>query len=49
VNSKGYTPVQLLVLKTISSECFLEFAKSVIYDADVSLECKGPTGWTPLQ
>jgi hypothetical protein len=48
-NFKGYAPVQLLVLKTIRNEGFLELAKSVIYDPEVALECRGPTGWTPLQ
>jgi hypothetical protein len=48
-NFKGYTPVQLLVLKTIRNEAFLNLAKCVINDPEVVLDCRGPTGWTPLQ
>lgn len=36
-NFKGYTPVQLLVLKTISNDKFLEFTKAVLYDPEISL------------
>lgn len=46
---KGYTPVQLVVVKALAEEKYLDLAKILIYDEDVSLECRGPEGWTPLQ
>jgi hypothetical protein len=48
-NSKGYKPIQLLVLKAISNATFLPLSKKAIYDPAVSLDVKGPTGWNPLQ
>lgn len=48
-NNKGYKPIQLLILKAISSNVFMDLAKKAIYDPSVSLDAKGPTGWTPLQ
>ncbi len=48
-NNKGYRPIQLLVLKAISNNIFVDLAKKAVYDPTISLDNKGPTGWTPLQ
>jgi hypothetical protein len=49
MNMKGYTPVQLAVAKALAEEKYVDLAKILIYDEEISLECRGPEGWTPLQ
>lgn len=49
MNAKGYTPVQLAVVKALAEEKYVELAKILVYDEEISLECRGPEGWTPLQ
>ena len=46
---KGYTPIQLVVLKTLKQNKYFNLAKSFANQEDINLECKNPGGWTPLQ
>lgn len=48
-DSKGYTPVQLIVMKTLRHSNYLHLAKVIAYNDSVNLECRNPSGWTPLQ